>query len=179
MAITEMERDEKKALLEAILFISGEPVTLKDLQKITGLPSGETEYLIRELMAFHRDRKGGILIMEVAEGFQMVTAPEYAPYLRKIKETAPTRLTGAALEALAIIAYRQPITKAEIEELRGVGSDGVIKSLLERRMIRIVGKKEAPGRPLLYGTTREFLLYFGLKDLSELPTVRELNPDEL
>ncbi len=179
MAITEMEREEKKALLEAILFISGEPVTLKELQKITGLPSGEIEYLIRELMAFHRDRRGGILIVEVAGGFQMVTAPEYAPYLRKIKETTPTRLTGAALEALAIIAYRQPITKAEIDELRGVGSDGVIKSLLERRMIRIVGKKEAPGRPLLYGTTREFLLYFGLKDLSELPTVRELNPDEL
>ncbi|HDY70549.1 MAG TPA: SMC-Scp complex subunit ScpB, partial [Nitrospirae bacterium] len=94
-------------------------------------------------------------------------------------ESTPQKLSMAALETLAIIAYRQPVTKAEIDQFRGVGSDGVVKNLLDRRMIRVVGKKEAPGRPLLYGTTREFLLHFGLTDLSDLPTMRELSPDEL
>ncbi|RMG01996.1 MAG: SMC-Scp complex subunit ScpB [Nitrospirae bacterium] len=175
----ELDQKGKKSLLEALLFISGDPLGAKEIQKITGFSSGEIGYLMTELMAEYRDRGGGLLIREVAEGYQMVTAPEYAPYLRKLKETSPTRLSPASLETLAIVAYRQPITKAEIDELRGVSSDGVLKSLLERRLIRIVGKKEAPGRPLLYGTTKEFLLHFGLKDLSELPTIRELSPDEL
>lgn len=175
----ELDQKGKKSLLEALLFISGDPLGVKEIQRITGFSSGEIGYLMTELMAEYRDRDGGLLIREVAEGYQMVTAPVYAPYLRKLKETSPMRLSPASLETLAIIAYRQPITKAEIDELRGVSSDGVLKSLLERRLIRIVGKKEAPGRPLLYGTTKEFLLHFGLKDLSELPTIRELSPDEL
>ncbi|VAX26707.1 Segregation and condensation protein B [hydrothermal vent metagenome] len=174
-----MEKEQKRALLESILFISGTPVNLKDLQKITEFSTGEISFLINELMAEYRNRKGGILLVEVAEGYQMVSNPDYSYWVKKIKATTPQKLSIAALETLSIVAYRQPITKAELEQLRGVNSDGVIKSLLERRFIRIVGKKEVPGRPLIYGTSREFLQHFGLKDLSELPTMRDLNPDEL
>ncbi len=174
-----MEKEQKKALLESILFISGTPLNLKDLQKITEFSTGEISFLLNELMAEYRDRKGGILLVEVAGGYQMVSNPEYSHWVKKLKATTPQKLSIAALETLSIVAYRQPITKAELEQLRGVNSDGVIKSLLERRFIRIVGKKEVPGRPLIYGTSREFLQHFGLKDLSELPTMRDLNPDEL
>ncbi len=171
--------DNKKALLESILFVSGTPLTVKELQKITDMASGDITYLMQELMADYRDREGGVLILEVAEGYQMVSNPQFSGWIRKIRESTPQKLSMAALETLAIIAYKQPVTKAEIDQFRGVGSDGVVKNLLDRRMIRVVGKKEAPGRPLLYGTTREFLLHFGLTDLSDLPTMRELSPDEL
>ncbi len=175
-----MEASRRKSLIEALLFISGTPLSVKDIQKITGFSTGDIVTSIAELEAEYRQRGSGIQIVEVAEGYQMVTNPEFAEWIRKLKgSTSQTRLSQAALETLAIVAYRQPITKAEIEQLRGVNSEGVIRSLLERRLIRVVGKKDVPGRPLLYGTTREFLLYFGLKDLSELPTIRELNPDEL
>ncbi len=174
-----MEQKKKKALIEALIFVSGTPLSIKEIQKVTGFPSGEIEFLLRELMADYRNRESGLEIVEVAEGFQMVTRAEFSDYIRKLKSSTPPKLSAPAMETLAIIAYKQPITKAEVEEIRGVNSDGVIKNLLDRRLIRVVGKKEAPGRPLLYGTTREFLLYFGLKDLSELPTIRELNPEEL
>ena len=174
-----MEKEQKRALLESILFISGAPVNLKDLQKITEFSTGEISFLINELMAEYRNRKGGIFLVEVAEGYQMVSNSEYSHWIKKLKATTPQKLSIAALETLSIVAYRQPITKAELEQLRGVNSDGVIKSLLERRFIRIVGKKEVPGRTLIYGTSRKFLQHFGLKNLSELPTMRNLNPDEL
>ncbi len=174
-----MDNQKKKAILEALIFVSGTPIGIKELQKATSFASGEIEFLVNELIADYRQRKSGIEIVEVAEGYQMVTRAEFSEYIKRLKSTTPPKLSVAAMETLAIIAYKQPITKAEVEQIRGVNSDGVIKSLLERRLIRVVGKKEAPGRPMLYGTTREFLLYFGLKDLSELPTIRELNPDEL
>jgi len=174
-----MDRKRKKALLESILFISGDPVDLKDLRRITELPAGEIGFLMNELMAEYRDRNGGIILVEVAGGYQLVSNPEYAPWIKKLKSVSPQKLSLAALETLSIVAYRQPITKAELEQLRGVNSDGVIKSLLDKRFIRVVGKKEVPGRPLVYGTTREFLQHFGLKDLSELPTIRDLHPEEL
>ncbi len=173
-------RTEKKPVIEALLFVAGTPLSLKELQKLTGLPKGEIQTLISELQAEYTRRGSGIRIVEVAEGYQMVTAPEVAEWIKPLKGgQAGAKLSRAALETLAIVAYRQPITKAEIEELRGVNSDAVIKSLLEKRLIRVVGKKEVPGRPLLYGTTKEFLLYFGLKDLSELPEIEELAPGEL
>lgn len=174
-----MENEEKKALLESVLFVSGTSLSTKELQRITELSSGEITFLLSELMAEYRNRGRGIQIVEVAEGYQMVSNPAYSGWIRRLKTNLPLKLSMAALETLAIIAYRQPISKAEIEELRGVNSEGTLKSLTERRFVRIVGRKETPGRPLLYGTTREFLQHFGLKDLSELPTARELNPDEL
>ncbi len=175
-----MEQNEKKALLEAILFIAGEVVPLSRLQEVTGFSTGEITSLMAELMREYRERGGGIQIVEVAEGYQMVTDARLGQYLQRfIREDRKLKLSEAALETLAIIAYRQPITKAEIEQIRGVSSDGVIRSLLDRRLIKVVGRKAVPGRPRMYGTTREFLQFFGLKDLSELPPMRELEPEEL
>jgi len=175
-----MDNNTKKALLEAILFVAGEPITVQRLQQVTGLSSGEITRFLAELIKDYRDRNGGIQIVQVAEGYQMVTNPALGNYLKRfISDERKIKLSEAALETLAIIAYRQPITKAEIEQIRGVSSDGVIKNLLERRLIKVVGRKDVPGRPRLYGTTREFLQFFGLKDLSELPPMRELEPEEL
>lgn len=174
-----MEDREKRSVLEALLFLSGEPITLSTIGNVIELPEAEIKRLMDELMAEYKERNAGLLIVEIANGYQMVTNPEYAQWVRKLKSTnVLMRLSFPALETLAIIAYKQPIIKAEIEELRGVNSEGVIKTLLDRRLIKIMGRKEAPGKPLLYGTTREFLQYFGLKDLTELPTLKDLIREE-
>jgi len=174
-----MENTEKKHLLEALIFISGDPVSAKDLSKLTEIPEQDITALLREIMSEYNNRRGGLLIAEVANGYQMVTNPDFSPWIKKLrKTTASSKLSQAALETLAIIAYKQPLTKPEVEDLRGVNSDGVVKSLLEKRLIKILGKKEVPGKPLLYGTSREFLQFFGLKDLSELPTLKELKREE-
>lgn len=175
-----MEDREKKSLMEALLFLSGEPLTPSSLKSVTEMEEPEIKRIMGELISDYRDRDGGIHIVEIANGYQMVTNPRYAPWIKKFRGTQTSnKLSMPALETLAIIAYRQPIIKAEIEQIRGVNSDGVIKTLLERRLIRIMGRKEAPGRPLLYGTTREFLQYFGLKDLTELPTLKDLAREDV
>jgi len=169
-----MEDREAKQIIEALLFIAGEPVTLDRIRKIIEIDKYNTERLIRELISDYSTQNTGLFIAEVAEGFQMVTNPSCAPWVRKPLSTAiPKKLTQSSLETMAIIAYKQPIIKAEIEAIRGVNSDGVVKTLLEKRLVKILGRKEVPGRPLMYGTTNEFLQYFGLKDLSELPTLKE------
>ncbi len=169
-----MEDKEAKSIIEAVLFIAGEPLSIDTLRKLLEIDKVQIERLIKELINEYTLRNCGLLIVEVAGGFQMVTNPACAPWAKKLLLTAvPTRLSQPSLETLAIIAYKQPIIKSEIEAIRGVNSDGVVKTLLERRLIKILGRKEVPGRPLMYGTTREFLQYFGLKDLSELPTLKE------
>jgi segregation and condensation protein B len=174
-----MEALEKKSLIESLLFVSGEPVTLAALKDITELPEPEIKELIEELMAEYKGKNGGLQVIEIANGYQMTTNPAYASWIKKLKTTnTSNKLSMPALETLAIIAYNQPIIKAEIEQIRGVNSDGVIKTLLDRRLIKIMGRKEVPGKPLLYGTTREFLQYFGLKDLTDLPTIKELAREE-
>jgi segregation and condensation protein B len=174
-----MEAREKKSLIESLLFVSGEPVTLTGLKNITEIPEPEIKQFLEELMAEYEGKNSGLQIAEIASGYQMVTNPVYAPWIRKFKNTATSnKLSMPALETLAIIAYNQPITKAEIEQIRGVNSDGVIKTLLDRRLIKIMGRREVPGKPLLYSTTREFLQYFGLKDLADLPTIKELTREE-
>ncbi len=174
-----MEEKEKKSLLEGLLFFSGEPLTSSTIKGITEIEEPEIKKLMSELIAEYRDRDGGILIAEIAGGYQMITNPAYGHWIRKLRGSQiSSRLSLASLETLAIIAYRQPIIKAEIEQIRGVNSDGVIKTLLERRLIKIMGRKEAPGKPLLYGTTKEFLQYFGLNDLAELPTLKDLAREE-
>jgi segregation and condensation protein B len=128
-----------------------------------------------ELRNEYDEQARGFRLVEIAEGWQLLTRPQYAAVIRRLHRIKSTnRLTRPALETLAIVAYKQPLTKAEIESIRGVGSDGVMQNLLERRLVRTVGRKDAVGRPLLYGTTREFLQAFGLKDLSELPKLTEL-----
>ena len=171
-----MEDIEAKSILEAALFIAGEPMNVDSLKKILDMDKVNTERLLRELVTEYSLRNAGLLIVEVAESFQMVTSPACAPWVKKLLVTAiPKKLSPSSLETIAIIAYKQPIIKAEIEAIRGVNSDGVVKTLLERRLVKILGRKEAPGRPLLYGTTPEFLRYFGLKDLLELPTLKEFS----
>lgn len=161
------------------MFLSGEPVTSSALRGITGMDEPEIKRFMDELIADYRNRDGGMLIAEVANGYQMVTNMRFAPWIRKLRGSqASGRLSMPALETLAIIAYKQPIIKAEVEQIRGLNSDGVIKTLLERRLIRIMGRKEGPGKPLLYGTTKEFLQHFGLKDLTELPTLKDLAREE-
>jgi segregation and condensation protein B len=128
-----------------------------------------------KLSGLHREGISGIVLQEVAGGWQLRSSPDVAEYARRFLKVKPQRLTRAALETLAIIAYRQPVTRPEIEEIRGVDSGAVVKALLERKLIKILGKKEEPGRPILYGTTREFLEFFALKDLASLPTLREFH----
>ncbi len=175
-----MEDNEAKSIIEAILFISGEPVSLDAIRKLVEVDKYNTDRLIRELISDYSVRHTGILIIEVSDGFQMVSNPACAPWIKKLLNTAvPKKLTQSSIETIAIVAYKQPIIKAEIEAIRGVNSDGVVKTLLDRRIIKILGRKEVPGRPLMYGTTNEFLQYFGLKDLSELPTLKEFNEVDL
>jgi len=174
-----MDIQEKKSVIEALLFVAGEPLAPSALKGATDIPEAEIRQILEDLAAEYKGRNGGVLIIEIANGYQMVTSPDCARWIRKFRNTnTSNKLSMPALETLAIVAYNQPVIKAEIEQIRGVNSDGVIKTLLDRRLIKIMGRKEMPGRPLLYGTTREFLQYFGLKDLTELPTIKELNREE-
>jgi len=169
-----MEDKEIKSIIESVLFMSGGPVTLDELRKVIEVDKYNTERLVKELITEYSLRAGGLLIVEVAGGVQMATNPVCAPWLRKVlSDAVPKKLSQSSIETMAIIAYKQPVIKAEIEAIRGVNSDGVIKTLLDRRLIKIIGRKEVPGRPLMYCTTNEFLQYFGLKELSELPTLKE------
>jgi segregation and condensation protein B len=170
-----MEEHELSAVIEALLFVSGEPIAPDKLAQV--LEGTDTDR-IRE--ALDRLRQGydaagrGLQIVEVAGGYQIATRSECAPWVKALEKIkSATRLSRSGLETLAIVAYKQPVTRGEIEVIRGVDSAGVLKTLLERRILKIVGRREGLGRPMLYGTTREFLHYFGLKDLSELPALKE------
>lgn len=174
-----MQDREKKSVLESFLFLSGEPITLSAIKDVIELPESEIKRLLDELIIEYSELNKGLLIVEIANGYQMVTNPEYEEWVKKFRSThISSRLSMPALETLAIIAYKQPIIRAEIEQIRGVNSDSAIRTLLEKRLVKIMGRKEAPGRPFLYGTTREFLQYFGLKDLTELPTFKDLVREE-
>lgn len=174
-----IEDREIKSVLEAFLFLSGEVLTSVSLKDITEFPEPEIKRLMGELIEEYKERDSGLLIVEVAGGYQMVTNPSHAEWIKKFRSSnTASRLSMPALETLAIIAYKQPIIRAEVEQIRGVNSDSAIKTLYDKRLIKIMGRKEAPGRPFLYGTTREFLQYFGLKDLTELPTLKDLIREE-
>ena len=162
-----------KALIEAYIFASDGPLTLDRLGHLLECSRPEIRPVIAELLEDYSQGQRGFRLYHIAGGYQFRTDPELGPALRKLAKEKSVRFSPAALETLAIIAYRQPITRAEIEYLRGVDSGGVIKSLLERNLLRILGKKDVPGRPLLYGTSRQFLEFFSLKDLNDLPTLKE------
>jgi segregation and condensation protein B len=170
-----MEFLQQKALIESLIFASSEPLTLKQVLKITGFKEDVITSAINQLIQEYEARGSGIRIVEVAEGYQMVTHHEFSPWIRQLrKDNHSARLSQPALETLAIIAYKQPLTRLEIDQIRGVNSEGAVKSLVEKRLIKIVGKKEAPGRPFLYGTTQDFLQYFGLKNLMDLPPLNDI-----
>lgn len=173
------ELQNLKSQLESVLFISAEPVMVADLKEVADVPEPDIIAALDALIAEYRERSGGMMIDQVAGGYQMFVNPGSNDLVKRMKGKVRTqKLSVAALETLAIIAYKQPITKAEIEDIRGSNSDGVVKSLLDKRLVKIVGKKEVPGKPMLYSTTREFLQYFGLNDLTELPTPRDLERED-
>jgi segregation and condensation protein B len=166
-----LTRDHLRGLLEALVFASDKPITAKELARLASAPVKEVKELLGELHEAYA--KKGITLDEVAGGWLFRTAAVYAPFVRELAGGRPVRLSRAQIETLAIAAYRQPITRPEIDEIRGVDSGATLKLLLERDLVRIIGKKDEPGRPILYGTTTQFLEFFGLKSLKDLPSLRE------
>ena len=172
-----MEPTDIKKAIECIIFISDQPVSVDKLQQVfTELERGEIKKYMKELGQEWGGLGRGIVLEEVAGGYQFRTDPAYSEYVTNFnKRVKKFRLSRAALEVIAIIAYKQPVTKVEVESIRGVDSSGVINALLERRILEIKGRKEVIGKPFLYGTTPEFLEVFGLKSLSDLPTLKEID----
>lgn len=168
-----MENDELKKTLESLLFITDHPLPQAKLIKVTGVSDGPRIAALIAEIAKELDEKGSALqVLEVADGYQMATRSEYAPFIRKLfAERMTMRLSTAALETLSIVAYKQPLTRAEIESIRGVEVIAALESLLDKRLIKVVGRKETVGRPLMYGTTSEFMRHFGLKSLEDLPAL--------
>jgi segregation and condensation protein B len=170
-----MERDQLKSILESLLFASEGPLTLKQFGEVLeGIDRKEIAAVLAEMQSEYDAAGRGFRLSEIAGGFQLRTARENADWVKKLYRDRPARMSRATLETLAIIAYKQPLTRAEMEAIRGVDVDGVVATLLDRRLIRIVARKDVPGRPFLYGTTPDFLELFNLKDLSQLPTLKEM-----
>lgn len=170
-----LEGRELAAVLEVLLFVSPEPVSLSRLVTAVGnVSKAEVEQALTRLEQDLAQDNRGIQLVKLAGGYRLVTKAEYAPWLKRLdKAKAAQKLSRSALESLAIIAYKQPLVRAEIEEIRGVETSGVLRTLLERKLVRIVGRKEVPGRPIMYGTTKFFLEHFGLQDITQLPPLRE------
>lgn len=170
-----MDKEKIKSVLEALLFVTIRPLTLIELCEIAGETQNQILELLGELKNDLANRKSALQIVEVAEGYQLATCSGFSYWVKKLfKEQTTFRLSQSALETLSIVAYKQPITRAEIEEIRGVEVIGVLETLLERRLVKIAGRKESVGRPLLYGTTPEFLRHFNLWKVSELPSLEDL-----
>ncbi|MDQ3170541.1 MAG: SMC-Scp complex subunit ScpB [Acidobacteriota bacterium] len=168
--------DQLKATIEALIFASPEPMSLKMLCKLLdGEPKEDVQAALDEVRASY-DRPGGLQFVEVAGGYQIVTRPELHEWVRRLfHERTTSKLSVAALETLAVIAYRQPVTAPEIADIRGVNTSGVLATLIDRKLVKIVGRKQVVGRPFMYGTTRDFLERFGLNDLTDLPKVEDMS----
>ncbi len=171
-----MELEQLKKVLESLLFVSEAPLSVKRATAL--VKDGKADEVLKALTVLQEEinqMDRSFQVIQIAEGFQLVTRPEYHRWAKELyKIISKTRLSKASMEALAIIAYKQPVTRAEVEAIRGVDVTNMIQSLLEKKMVRILGRAETPGRPLLYGTTHEFLIHFGLKDLNDLPRVSEI-----
>ncbi len=164
-----------KAIVESLVFVSETPLSVERLQSILEtVDRRDIRLALAELQDDYEHRQGGFLLQEVAGGFQFRTRAAHSDWIKKLLKPSPTRLSRAALETLAIIAYKQPIIRADVEHIRGVDSGGVLRMLLERKFIRVLGRKDIPGRPMIYGTTKAFLEIFNLKDLGELPSPKEI-----
>ncbi len=177
-----MENKEWKYAIEALLFASDRPLLISEIEGVfsSELTGKEIEGFLAELRSEYDAEARGFRLFEIAGGCQLVTDNKFAPFLKKFfQDREKRRLSRASLETLSVIAYRQPVTRADIEFIRGVNVDGSIASLTEKKLIRVVGKKDAPGRPLLYGTTREFLERFGLSALKDLPPLSEFTEKDI
>jgi len=177
-----MERDERRKVLELLLWMTDRPLKPVELLRVLGDDAPLEMELRDELAHLGREldeRQSPMQVVEIAQGYQLASRPAFSQWVRRLyKEKTALRLSPSALETLSIIAYKQPLTRGEIEDIRGVDVTGVVETLLERKLIKIVGRKEALGRPLLYGTTTDFMRQFGLRSLDELPRLEELIPSE-
>lgn len=176
-----MKQKSMKAIIEGLLFASGdEGMTIKQISNIIEASEDQVQSAIAELKDDCRQDDRGLTIMQSHQVVHLTTKPEHSAYYKKLLDNpSPSRMSQAALETLAIITYKQPITKTEVEEIRGVSSDRPIKTLLARSLIEEAGRKDSPGRPILYRTSKEFLIYFGLTSLDELPEISDLTEDNL
>lgn len=167
--------DNLKAIIESLLFVAETPLKIEKIKSILDIADRQAiRDALTSLAEEYESAKRGFFLAEVAGGFQVRTRPEYSQWVRRLKETRPARLSRAAMETLSIVAYKQPVLRSDVEYLRGVDCGGTIRTLLERGLIRILGRKDLPGRPIIYGTTRKFLELFDLKDLNELPSLKDL-----
>jgi segregation and condensation protein B len=167
--------DDIKNIIESLLFVAEEPLAIERLTKI--IPEAQTAQIrqaLEELAAEYEARQGGFFLNQVAGGYQFRTRPEHMQWITRLLQPKPLHLSKAALETLAIIAYKQPVIRSDIEHIRGVDCGGVLRVLLERKFIRVLGRRELPGRPLIYATTKRFLEVFSLKNLEDLPTPKEI-----
>ncbi len=175
-----MTEGNPQAIIEALLFVSEKPLLIEQIRRvIDDLDSAGIREILEQLKAEYSNSNRGMRIIEVAGGFQMVTASELNSFLKKYYQKAPERLSRPTLETLSIIAYKQPITRMEIESIRGVDVSGIVKNLINKGLLRTAGRKKAPGRPIVYITTRQFLEYFGLRSLEELPKIEEFAKAEV
>jgi len=167
--------EDIKNIIESLLFVAQEPLTVDRLKKILNLAEAkDIRKALEDISAEFEARKGGFYLHRVAGGYQVRSRPEYSAWIKLLLQPKPFRLSKAALETLATIAYKQPIIRSDVEHVRGVDCGGVLRVLLERGFIRVMGRKEIPGRPLIYGTTKRFLEVFGLETLKDLPTPKEI-----
>ncbi len=164
-----------KPIIESLLFVAEAPLTVERIKKVfTEADTKAIREALLELAAEYDARQGGFFLREIAGGYQIRTRPEYRQWIKRFIQPSPIRLSKAALETLAIVAYKQPVIRSDIEHIRGVDCGGILRTLMERKLIRVLGRKQIPGRPLIYATTKQFLEVFDLKDLKDLPT-----PDEI
>jgi len=173
LSSSEVAHKHLRGLLEALLFVTDRPIKAADLADVARAETKEVRAILEELSAEYKAQGRGFHLDELAGGWQFRTAATFAPFVREMTALKPVKLTRAQVETLAIVAYRQPVTRPEVDDVRGVDCGAVLKLLLDRDLIRVLGKKDEPGRPLLYGTTSYFLTFFGLKALRDLPTLRE------
>ena len=167
--------DDLKNIIESLLFVAEDPLSIDRLANVLDLDDRKTiREALHTLMAEYEARQGAFALREIAGGYQFRSRSEYVPWIKRLLQPKPSRLSRAALETLAIIAYKQPLIRNDIEHLRGVDCGGVLRMLLERKLIRVLGRKEIPGRPLIYATTKQFLEVFDLKNLRDLPTPKEI-----
>lgn len=167
--------DNLKAIIESLLFASDVPLSVDKIRSI--LEMDNSQAIVNALTSLAQEydsQKRGFFLSEVAGGYQLRTRPENREWVRRMRQTRPARLSRAALETLAVVAYKQPVLRSDVEHLRGVDCGGVLRSLLERGIIRILGRKDLPGRPMVYGTTKRFLEIFNMKDLKDLPTLKDI-----
>jgi len=167
--------DDIKNIIESLLFVSKEPLTLERMKRVLDIEDTKTLRNALDMLSDeYEERKGAFFMREAGGGYQIITRPEYKEWIKRLIQPSPVRLSRASMETLTIVAYKQPVIRSDVERIRGVDSGGILRMLMERRLIKVLGRKEIAGRPLIYATTRQFLEVFGLKDLKELPSLKEI-----